>query len=91
MSKPDEIELKTALIAAATMKEHNKDPFFIAKTLLNQHYRLKCYEALHKAADRYMNHGQADRERMALLSNIEKVKTMERKLAHNDIEDFGLE
>ncbi|HED32649.1 MAG TPA: hypothetical protein ENJ08_00335 [Gammaproteobacteria bacterium] len=91
MSKPDEIELKTALVAAATMKEHDKDPFFIAKTLLNQHYRLKFYEELQKAADRYLNHGQADRERMALLGCIEKIRTMERKLANDDIKDFGLE
>jgi len=91
MSKPAEIELKTALIAAETMKEHDKDPFFIAKTLLNYHYRLKYYEDLQKAADRYINHGQADRERMALLSLIEKIKTMERRLENSDIKDFGLE
>ncbi|VAW72523.1 hypothetical protein MNBD_GAMMA10-2444 [hydrothermal vent metagenome] len=91
MSKPAEIELKTALIAAETMKEHDKDPFFIAKTLLNHHYRLKYYEDLQKAADRYINHGQADRERMALLSLIEKIKTMERRLENSDIKDFGLE
>lgn len=91
MSKPAEIELKTALVAAATMKEHNRDQFFVAKTLLNHHYRLKYYEELQKAADRYMNHGQADRERMNLLNNIEKIKTMERKLDNDDTEDFGLE
>ncbi len=91
MGKPTEIELKTALIAAATMKEHDKDPFFIAKTLLNHHYRLKYYENLLKIADRYMNHGQAERERMALLSCIEKIKTMESRLENNDRGDFGLE
>lgn len=91
MSKPTEIELKTSLVAATTMKEHDKDPFFLAKTLLNHNYRLKYYEELLRAADRYMNHGQAEHERMALLRCIEKVKTAESKTANEDIEDFGLE
>ena len=68
MSKPTDIELKTALLAAATMKEHDKDPFFIAKSLLSHNFRLKFYEDLFTAADRYMNHGQAEHERMKLLS-----------------------
>ena len=91
MSKPTEIELKTALIAATTMKEHDKDPFFIAKSLLNHNFRLKYYEDLLKASDRYMNHGQAEHERMALLSCIEKIKAMESRLDNEDIKNFGLE
>lgn len=91
MSKPTEIELKTALVAAATMKEHDKDPFFIAKTLLNHNYRLKHYEELLKAADRFMNHGQAEPARMALLRAIEKVKDAESRSSNEDIESFGLE
>ena len=91
MSKPTDIELKTALVAATTMKEHDKDPFFIAKTLLNHNFRLKHYEALLKAADRYMNHGQAEGERMKLLRCIEKVKEAESRAANEDIDSFGLE
>jgi len=91
MSKPNEIELKTALVAAQTMKEHDKDPFFIAKVLLNHNYRLKYYEELLIAADRYINHGQAEHEHMALLRCIEKVKAADSKTANEDIESFGLE
>jgi len=91
MSKPTDIELKTSLVAAATMKEHNKDPFFIAKTLLNHNYRLKYYEDLLKAADRYMNHGQAEQARMELLKCIDKVKTAENRIANDEVKDFGLE
>lgn len=91
MSKPTEIELKTALVASATMKEHNKDPFFIAKSLLNHNYRLKYYEELLTAADRYMNHGQAEHERMKLLRCIEKIKETEIKIEKGKIDNFGLE
>lgn len=91
MSKPSDIELKTSLVAAATMKEHDKDPFFIAKTLLNHHYRLKFYEDLLKAADLYMNHGQAEHERMKLLRCIEKVKDEELRISKEEVDEFGLE
>ncbi len=91
MSKPTEIELKTALVASATMKEHNKDPFFIAKSLLNHNYRLKYYEELLTVADRYMNHGQAEHERMKLLRCIEKIKETEIKIEKGKIDNFGLE
>ena len=91
MSKPTEIELKTSLIAAATMKEHDKDPFFIAKTLLNHNYRLRYYEDLLKAADRYINHGQAEQARMELIKCIEKVRAAESHTANDREESFGLE
>jgi len=91
MPKPTDIELKTALIAAETMKEHDKDPFYMARVLLNHHYRLKFYEELFRATDRYMNHGQAEQARMALLKCIDTINQMERKLENDEIQDFGLE
>ena len=91
MSKPTDIELKTALVAAATMKDHDKDPFFIAKALLNHNYRLKFYEDLLQAADLYVNHGQAEHDHMKLLRCIEKVKEAENYTAHDSPDDFGLE
>ena len=91
MSKPSEIELKTALIAAQTMKEHDKDPFFLAKSLLNHNYRLKFYEDLLKAADLYMNHGQSEHDHMVLLRCIEKVKEAEIRVSNDEVTDFGLE
>ena len=90
MSKPTNIELKTALVAAATMKEHDKDPFFLAKTLLNHNFRLKYYEDLLTAADRYMNHGQAEHERMKLLRCIEKIKDEETRISKIERGSFGL-
>ena len=91
MSKPTDIELKTALLAAATMKEHDKDPFFMAKSLLNHNFRLKYYEDLLTAADRYMNHGQEEHERMKLLRCIEKIKEEEIRISKKESDSFGLE
>jgi hypothetical protein len=91
MSKPTEIELKTVLPASQTMKEHDKDPFFIARTLLNHNSRLKHYEALLKAADRYVNRGQAEGERTALLNCIAKEKQAANCSSNEEMENFGLE
>ena len=90
MSKPTEIELKTALIAAETMKEHDKDPFYIAKTLLNHNFRLNHYEDLLKAADSYMNRGQSERDRMTLLKCIENIKDVENRISNETNRNFGL-
>lgn len=91
MSKPTDTELKTAMTAAASMKEQNKDPFFVAKSLLNHNYRLRFYEDLLKHADLYMNHGQAEHDHMELLRSIEKVKEAENFIEHNSPDGFGLE
>jgi len=91
MSKPTEIEMSLALQAARQMKEQGNDPDFLAKALLNHHYRLGYLEDVLKAADRYMNHGMAEHERMALLRSIEKARDAEYRTAGEEHEDFGLE
>lgn len=91
MSKPSDSELETALRAVEKLKEHDNDTYFVAKSLLNLNYRMKYYEELLTSADRYMNHGQAEHERLHLLRAIEKVKEIEIRTANQDIENFGLE
>jgi len=91
MSKPTDAELKTAMTAAAAMKERDDDLAFIAKTLLNHNYRLKYYEDLLKYADLYMNHGQAEHDHMELLRCIDKIKEIESYTAHESPDGFGLE
>ncbi len=91
MSKPTDDELKTALRSAIAMKEQGEDPQFIAKSLINLQYRMRFYEELLQVADRYLNHGQAEHERMKLLSCINKISEIEARTAKQDIEDFGLE
>ena len=91
MSKPTDIELSLALKKAREMKETGADPDFLAKAVLNHHYRLAYLEDVLKAADRYMNHGMAEHERMQLLHCIEKAKQAEYRTAGEQHEDFGLE
>lgn len=91
MSKPSDLELKMALDKARTMKEQNADPDFLAKSLLNHHYRLGYLEEVFRLADRFMNHGMGDHERMQLLRSIEKAKQAEYRTANEEHEDFGLE
>jgi hypothetical protein len=90
MSKPTDLELKVALTTAVEMKEQDKDPDFLAKSLLSHHYRIRYLEEVLQAADRYMNHGMAEHENMHLLRSIEKAKEAEDKTAGKDHEDFGL-
>ena len=91
MSKPSKIELDIALQTAVEMKEQDNDPSFLAKSLLNHHYRIRYLEEVLQIADRFMNHGMAEHEHMALLKTIEKAKQAEYKTAGEDHEDFGLE
>ena len=91
MSKPTETELKTALRRAMIMKENNQDPDFLAKCLLNHHYRLSYLQDILFAADRYLNHGMADREHTQLLQLIEKAKQAEDQTAKIEHYDFGLD
>ncbi len=91
MSKPTEIELETAIKAAIKIKEQGTDSYFVAKSLLNLSYRMKYYEALLNTVDRYLNHGQAEHERMKLLKTIEQIRQMELQGAHQDLDNFGLD
>ena len=91
MSKPTNDELKIAMTTAATMKQNDDKPVFIAKSLLNYNYRLPFYEDLLKYADLYMNHGQSEHDHMKLLHCIEKVKDAENYTAHESPDGFGLE
>ena len=91
MSKPTDTELKTALKRAMIMKENNQDPEFLAKCLLNHHYRLGYLQDILFAADRYLNHGMADHEHTQLLQLIEKAKRAETHTAKIEPSDFGLD
>jgi hypothetical protein len=91
MSKPGEIELHLAPQKARQMKEQGDDPDFLAKALLNHNYPPGYLEEALKAADRYMNHGMAEHERMTLLRSIDKARAAEYRTGGEEHEDFGLE
>jgi len=91
MAKPTEEELQTALDMAAQMREKKLDPFFIAKSLLSHNYRIKHLEDIMRAADRYLNHGMSEQERMRLRRAIEKARELESYTASRQRGSFGLE
>ena len=91
MSKPTPEELETALKMAAQMRDKNIDPFFIAKALLSHNYRIKHLEDTLRAADRYINLGMSEQERIHLIRSIEKAKDVESYTASDERGSFGLE
>ena len=91
VSKPTDEELKLALRRAIIMKENDQDPDFLAKSLLNHHYRLGYLMEVLQAADRYLNHGMAEHEHTNLLRLINKANTAEEQVAKIDHYDFGLD
>lgn len=91
MAKPTDEELETALKMAAQMRDKKIDPFFIAKTLLSHHYRIKYLEETMRAADRYINHGMSEQEKTRLIRTIEKAKDAESYTSGKSRDSFGLE
>jgi hypothetical protein len=77
MGKPTDEELKAALTEAARMREHGEDPHFMAKSLLNLHYRLGHLEHVLQAADRYLHSGLAEHNHAELVRAIEAYKRAE--------------
>ena len=91
MSKPTTEEKETALKMAANMRDKNVDPFFIAKTLLNHNYRIKHLEDVLSSADRYINCGMSEQERLHLIRSIEKAKQVDSNSSGKQSSSFGLE
>ena len=91
MSKPTEEELDTALKMAAQMRDKKVDPFFVAKSLLSHNYRMKYLEEIMKSADRYINQGMSEQERIHLIRTIEKAKDAESFTSGKGRDRFGLE
>lgn len=90
MSKPTEEELNRALAVAASMRESGKDPDYLAKALLNHHYRLGLLEAVHTAVEHYLHSGLAEREHTVLLKTLEKLRKAEERTAGGEHTDIGL-
>ncbi len=90
MAKPTEEELNAALKMAAQMRDKNIDPFFIAKALLSHNYRIKYLEEILHAADRYINRGMSEQDKMHLRRTIEKIKDAESFTSGKERDSFGL-
>lgn len=77
MGRPTEEELEMALRAAALMREQDSDPYFLAKSLLNHHYRLEQMNHLLDAVKAYLHAGMAEHEHARLLKALEVVRQSE--------------
>lgn len=89
MSRPTAEELAEALTEAGRMREHDEDPHFIAKALLNHNYRIQLLEAVHIAAKHYLHSGNGPHEHTILMKAIEKADEANRRLGENP-ENIGL-
>ncbi|WP_196137640.1 hypothetical protein [Aliikangiella sp. G2MR2-5] len=91
MTKPTKEELEIALKEAAYMKEHDADPKFIAKALLNLNYRVNYLYEVFKTAEKYLYFGQEENEHQALTKAIEKARHEERNIEKKeDPPTYGL-
>jgi len=91
MSKPTKEELQAAMKKAGEMKEHDKDPDFIAKALLNAHFREQYLEKVFHHVERYLKFGQDEQEHQELLKAIEYAREQERRINKEDNPStFGL-
>lgn len=90
MSRPTDEELKQALARAAQMREHGEDPDFVAKTLLNHHYRLGYLEEVMHAVEHYLHSGLAEREHARLIQTLEKARRSEARTSNVEPRELGL-
>jgi len=90
MPRPTPAELEIALAEAARMREQQEDPLFLAKTLLNQNYRLGMLERVLDAAKHYLHSGLAPHEHALLERAIAEADHASRPLG-DQRERFGLE
>ncbi len=84
MGKPTEEELKQALAEVSRMREQGDDPHFVAKSLLNLHYRFKLLEKVLQATERYLHSGQAVHEHTVLVKAINDYHSKEKRSAGED-------
>lgn len=63
-----------ALREAARMRETSEDPYFIAKVLLNQNFRIRQLEAVLERAGQYLENNDSEELADELAEAIEKAE-----------------
>jgi len=74
MGIPTKEELEHALTMAGKMREMDIDPDFIAKCLLNTHYRMELLEKVFIQTKVYLNSGESTQEHAKLVKAIEAAE-----------------
>ena len=90
MPKPSEQELHIALETAKQMREHGQDPHYLAKCLLNTHYRLKQVEKVMSAVEQYLHSGLAEAEHRRLLVALQQAHEADARSAAQHPPEWGL-
>lgn len=89
MGKPTPTELRQALDRAIQMRESGNDPDFLAKSLLNLHYRLLKTEKAVEAARRYLHAGQSATDHRLLMQAVQEAEDAGRDPRSDDIPIIG--
>lgn len=89
MGTPTEVELKQALKCAIEMRETGEDPNFVAKSLLNHHYRLKKMEQVISTTKLYLRSGHSSTEHAKMVRALEKYDQLDKESP--DYSSFGLD
>lgn len=89
MGTPTKEELNQALKSAIDMREQGNDPNFIAKSLLNHHYRLKKTEDVIHLVKLYLRTGGATTEHARMIKALDAYDKIDNEAA--DYSNFGLD
>lgn len=84
MGTPTKEQLQMALDEASKMREHDNDPTFLAKSLLNLHFRFKHLEQVLHCAELYLHAGQSATEHTNLVRAIAKYHSLEHRSSGED-------
>jgi hypothetical protein len=89
MGKPTATELRQALDRAIQMRESGNDPDFVAKSLLNLHYRLLKAEKAVEAARRYLHAGQSPTDHRQLMLAVQEAENAGHDRDSDDLPIIG--
>ncbi len=89
MGRPTDEELEKAIAKAIEMRESGSDEDFVAKALLNHHYRLGKAEAVVTAAGRYLHSGYSTTEHTKLVRALAEWHKLDN--SRQEADSFGLE
>lgn len=90
MGTPTSNELQTALAEAKRLREAGEDTHFVAKALLNCHYRMSFLLDVLHAAEAYLHSGLAAQEHTRLQLAIEKARQIDDRGSHREHGTMGL-
>lgn len=90
MLKPTDDELCAALAEAERLREQDRDPHHLARSLQYLDHRVRLLEAVFEAAKHYLNFGQEEHDHAILANAIEAARSERLHESGQDEETLGL-